>query len=448
MSGIFETEALIIGAGAAGLYAADRLRVAGIPFIVLEAAAHGGGRIQSRPELNSALGLVLDEGANLINSTDTIVIRLLNRFNIPYVRRLTPGTDSMHYVHAGRLYDQRGFEREIFTKNTTALARYAEDQAAWNAATDRDNDPRFINESMASYFARISADPMLQTMMTSFFWSEYGRNLAELNLHVLFDYLHIDTQKQFFQLIPNADEAFTVPDGAEQITQGLEAASHTHIRYGHPVTRIHDDGGPHITVEAEPAQGPLATYQARMLFFAAPLHSLNKMTVAVQGLSPEALAEARASTYGKGSKLHLKFRDGFHDLYRFQGILLTDTGEQIWTSGTGQGGAGLLTVLMGPFASKSREIDTATRHVLETLTLVAPGIREYFVGAELSEEPMSYSGALRPGEDADLQIVEGATRWITIGEAAGEDLQGYLEGALRSADRGVTRYIMARRASE
>ena len=77
---------------------------------------------------------------------------------------------------------------------------------------------------------------------------------------------------------------------------------------------------------------------------------------------------------------------------------------------------------------------------------VAPGVRALFVGVERSEAPMSYSGALRPGEDADLLINKGGLRWSTIGEASGAELQGYFEGALRSAEDAVVQYIAQQRS--
>ena len=71
---VLDTDVLIIGAGIAGLYVGFRLLQAGIPFIILEAEDHAGGRVHSRPEKHSKFGLVIDEGANLINSTDTLAI--------------------------------------------------------------------------------------------------------------------------------------------------------------------------------------------------------------------------------------------------------------------------------------------------------------------------------------------------------------------------------------
>ena len=60
------------------------------------------------------------------------------------------------------------------------------------------------------------------------------------------------------------------------------------------------------------------------------------------------------------------------------------------------------------------------------------------------QAPASYSGSLRPGEYPHLSIHEGGPRLTMVGEASSRELQGYLEGALRSADEGVTRFLRAR----
>jgi monoamine oxidase len=441
-----DTDVLIVGAGAAGLYAADLLKRAGIRFIVLEADGHAGGRVHSRPEMKTHLGLVLDEGANLINSTDRIAISLLNRFGIGYVRRLTLGQDPMHYVYGAQVFDQAQMEAYLFKSSATCLAQIAADEVLWNKDEGRAHNPVFINDSIAAYLARHGACPALMTVLRSFFWSEYGRALEHLNLHVLLDYLQVDLVGKSFALIPNVDEAYTVPGGAGQITDRLEKACHDQIEYERRVFLIKDSNSEHITVRAHDENMQAKSYRARMLFFAAPLHSLKKIDVSVEGLSMEALAEARAVTYGRGTKLHMKFKAGFHKLYHYPGILLTDTGEQIWPSSTGQGGAGLLTVLTGPMAVDEQVMSEKVAQVLDVLEIASPGIGAHFEGAERSEAPMSYSGALRPGEDADLLINEGGLRWTTIGEASSIELQGYLEGALRTAEEAASLYIKQHRA--
>ena len=436
-------DAVIVGAGIAGLYAANRLMTAGFDVLVFEAAAKAGGRVKSRPEKHTHLGLVIDDGANLINSTDTLALRLMDQFNINYVRRLKPGMDSMNYLVNGQLHDQASFDRLIFAESRTAINAILADQDIWRNDPERDTNPLFIDESIASYLQRLGSGPILRTMLKSFFWSEYGFMTDELNLHVLFDYLEIDLACPCFQLIPNVDEAYTVPDGTAQITAKLEERVRGHVHYGAPVTSIREGNGI-IEVEARTKDGILIA-RGRHLFFSAPLHSLKTMAVAVEGISQHALDEAGIASYASGCKLHLKFEAGFHDLYRYSGIILTETGEQIWTSGTGQGGAGLLTVLTGPLPPGRAAVVSYAGRVLTALDQICPGLSEYYVGVESSDAPLSYSGSLHPGEIAHLAIHDGGVRWSTIGEASGGPLQGYLEGALRSAEAGVSRYILARR---
>ncbi len=438
-----DTEALIIGGGMAGLYAAYLLRNSNVPFAVLEADDHAGGRVFSRPERHSHLGLTLDEGANLINSTDTVAIRLMNNFNIGYVRRLKPGSDSMHYLLDGKEFDQAAMDQLLFAESPGAIDQILADQQVWQQNDNRDTDPKFVDESIASYVDRVGAGPILVRFLRTFFWSEYGRQLEELNLYVLFDYLKIDLACPCFKFIPNVDEAYTVPGGTGQIIRRLEESCRDAIAYGRRVARICESGGV-LSVEHVGNDGSINSCSTQHVFFAAPLHSLKNINITVDGISQRSVDEARSATYAQGTKLHLKFMEGFHSRYKFNGILLTDTGEQIWPSSIGQGGAGLLTVLTGPLPEgRASAVEYAGR-VLKALDRVHPGLSELFVAMERSDAPMSYSGALRPGESPHLGIHDGGTHWTTIGEASSPELQGYLEGALRSADVGVSRFLMKR----
>jgi hypothetical protein len=81
------------------------------------------------------------------------------------------------------------------------------------------------------------------------------------------------------------------------------------------------------------------------------------------------------------------------------------------------------------------------QRILRILETISPGVSDLYVGYEKTDALMSYSGSLRPGESRDLEINVGGRHWTTIGEASGDDLQGYLEGAFRSADRGAARLI-------
>lgn len=440
---VVKTEVAIIGAGAAGLEAADLLRQAGVDHVVLESEDHAGGRVSSRPDVDS-MGLTLDEGANLINSIDKTVLRLLNGFEIPYIRRLPPGTDHMQYLINGKHYTQGAAERLLFATNYLVLS-----QIAWDARLRDNGDVQrerwMVNTSIATYLKKSGADSAFIHLVDSFFWSEYGRRIEDLNLHVLFDYLGVDYEGQHFKFIPYFDEAFQVPGGLGQIVDRLEARNHESIRYSHSVRSIVDAPNQTVLVTAQAPGGPVQI-EAKQIIFAAPLHALQSLNVEVAGITPEMLNEAKNMTYARGVKMHLKFSKGFRGLYKFPGIFMTDSGEQIWLSSLGQDGdAGLLTVLTGPLLHHPLEERAFVERVLRQLEKIAPGVSKFYVSFERTDASHSYSGAFRPGEVRDVRLNDiDLPNWFGVGEAPGGDFQGYLEGALLSAKERVSHWLSLR----
>ena len=80
------TRVVVVGAGFAGLAAADELRAAGIEVTVLEARDRVGGRVWSVP----FAGSVVERGAEFILPGNTAVESLAARFDRPLVRKGTP----------------------------------------------------------------------------------------------------------------------------------------------------------------------------------------------------------------------------------------------------------------------------------------------------------------------------------------------------------------------
>ena len=248
----------------------------------------------------------------------------MNRFGISYVRRLAPGADSMAYLVNHELLDQQSFDRLLFQESRLAINHIASDDLDWAGDADSHFNPRYIDESIARYLDRIKAGPVLRSMLKSFFWEvKHGDAIEDLNVFVLFDYLDIDMTSPHFKLIPNVDEAYTVPGGTEQITDMLEAAVADSLRLGRRVKRIDDDGNA-VTIMAEVSNQELEVVRARQVIFSAPLHSLQHIAVNVEGVSQYAVEHAASSTYADGAKLHLKFDQGFYDFYEHPGIILTD----------------------------------------------------------------------------------------------------------------------------
>ena len=84
----FDGTVAVIGAGAAGLYAADILRAKGIKVIVLEASSQAGGRIKSlRNQTNipsqSIADFPVELGAEVISGSDSIWGNIIKNLNVP-----------------------------------------------------------------------------------------------------------------------------------------------------------------------------------------------------------------------------------------------------------------------------------------------------------------------------------------------------------------------------
>lgn len=86
----FDGTVAIIGAGAAGLYAADILRAKGVKVIVLEASSQAGGRIKSlRNQTNipsqSIADFPVELGAEIISGSDSIWGNIIKNLSVPTV---------------------------------------------------------------------------------------------------------------------------------------------------------------------------------------------------------------------------------------------------------------------------------------------------------------------------------------------------------------------------
>jgi monoamine oxidase len=93
-SGEKKVDVVVVGAGMAGLYAAQTLKKAGKSVVILEASHRVGGRVlnlQVGPGKND----VSEAGAQWINSDERIIQKLMKRFNLKTYQNYTKGDSSL-----------------------------------------------------------------------------------------------------------------------------------------------------------------------------------------------------------------------------------------------------------------------------------------------------------------------------------------------------------------
>lgn len=137
---------IIIGAGAAGLMAGLELTTAGHPVIILEAAAHPGGRMNTRTE--PGFSAPVEAGAEFIHGHLPLTLGLLDAAGIGY----RPVKGRMQRVFHGEWVKEDWFD-EDWDQLMTAMSQLTTDISVAGFLTAHFNDPRYarLRESVKKF---------------------------------------------------------------------------------------------------------------------------------------------------------------------------------------------------------------------------------------------------------------------------------------------------------
>jgi monoamine oxidase len=255
----------VIGAGFAGLAAADALRAAGAEVTVLEARDRVGGRVWSVPFGD---GAVVERGAEFILPGYDSMNALAARFGIPLVLKGTP-------------YGRRVPIGEEAVSQADLQASF--DRLAAGGAAD--------GTSAADAIAALGLDPRVERLIRTRVAISNGHPAADLEASVL------DEGASTFGDFDN----HTLEGGNMRLAEALAAELGASVRLSSPVRRVRwqpgaatiaTDGG---EIEADAVVVAIPTAPLAEIEFDPPL----------EGVTADAL---RAVTYGQNSKLFVRLR--------------------------------------------------------------------------------------------------------------------------------------------
>ncbi|HSD22901.1 MAG TPA: NAD(P)/FAD-dependent oxidoreductase [Solirubrobacterales bacterium] len=256
---------IVIGAGFAGLAAADALRTAGAQVTVLEARDRVGGRVWSVP---FGQGAVVERGAEFILPGYDSMRALASRFGIPLVLKGTP-------------YGRR-----------VPVGEEAVSQGDLEAAFDRIAAGRPARAaSAADAIAALDLEPRLEAVIRTRVAISNGHPAEDLAASVL------DEGASTFGDFDN----HTLEGGNMRLAEALAAELDPPARLSSPARRVRwsDAGvrvaGEHDEIEADAAVIAIPTAPLAEIEFDPPL----------EGATAAAL---RAVTYGQNSKLFVRLR--------------------------------------------------------------------------------------------------------------------------------------------
>jgi monoamine oxidase len=398
------TRVVVVGAGFAGLAAADALRAEGVEVTVLEARDRVGGRVWSVP----FAGGVVERGAEFILPQNTALESLAARFDLPLVRKGTP---------YGRR-EPRGEEAVPSAELEAVFDRIGSGEAPQAA------------ETLAEAIEELGLEPRMAALIRARLEISMGHPADDLRAEVLGE--GAATFGDF--------DSYTVEGGNAELARALAGELGEAIHLSSPVRRVRwDEQG--ITVGTD--DGELDADAAVIAVPTAPLHEIG-FEPALRGPTAEALASVR---YGHNAKLFVALRapsppsaimsvrrrfwsytqldsTGAPAPFATAYTGTTDAVEAL--AGTGDAGGWI-----GELAGLRPDLELNPEMALLSTWHDDPWVRGSYSARSLSS----------PLLDAELQRPVGSLYFA--GEHTAGDWHGLMEGALRSGQRAARQLLRA-----
>ena len=394
----------VIGAGFAGLAAADALRAGGAEVTVLEARDRVGGRVWSVP---FGEGATVERGAEFILPGYETMNALAARFGLPLVLKGTP-------------YGRRvpiGEEAVSQTELEDAFDRLAAGGTA-DAA------------SAADAIAALQLDPPLSKLIQTRVAISNGYPADDLAASVL------DEGASTFGDFDN----HTLEGGNMRLAEALAAELGAAVRLSSPVRRVRWSQGAvniatdHTQIEADAVVVAIPTAPLAEIEFDPPL----------EGATAEAL---RAVTYGQNSKLFVRLRSPAPP------SAIMSVAGHFWTY-TQLGGDGRPAPFVTGYTGTMSAIDDlggsdGFEHWVAALVALREDLDPEPESAMLSswnDDPWvrgSYSARTLSSPLRDGDLVKPIGPLFFAGEHTAGEWHGLMEGALRSGRRAAEQVLSA-----
>lgn len=216
----------IVGAGLAGLAAADTLAGAGIAATVYEGRDRIGGRQWSMggsfPGPVMFPGQVVERGGELIDTTHTTMKGYAKQFGLKLedvTKTWLPGEVTYYFggrhVSEAEIVDDFRALADALRPTLSSLSNYIayNSYSPFDLAQDRKNLLQLLQE--------VGASPLLTNVLETVYTIEYGREIEYQSCLGLLFFMHIDKRSRFQPFGVFSDERYHVLGGNEQIARGI-----------------------------------------------------------------------------------------------------------------------------------------------------------------------------------------------------------------------------------
>lgn len=434
---------VIIGAGLAGLRAADLLRTAGRTVVVLEARSVPGGRVQTVRSPFGA-GLYAEAGPIRISGSHQTVIALVRQHGL----NLVPFSSSngAEVVSMGGVSVRTD---QLRRRRLPVRLRANEQGVSQGELLERyvgtiPDDLADLSPSRASYarwevYDRVTWPAWLASRGASegavSLMTVGGASTALSALYVLRQYALLRGRNQYFKIEGGMD---LLPRAMAETLGGI-------VRYNAPVVAI-DQTGADVRVDYLD-RGERASLSAARVIVTTPFSTLRDIVVR-PALSDEKRRAISDIPYFPGARFLLETRSRFWHRAGLSGYARTDAPAEVWDATYDQpAAAGILGMTTGGTAAGSALNDLSEEAVVAFgARLVAapfPAIRTELVRTVVRRwglEPWSKGAfaVFHPGQMTSMMPAAASPegRVHFAGEHT-DSWMGWMEGALRSGERAA-----------
>jgi monoamine oxidase len=447
---------VVVGAGLAGLTAADQLRQAGYAATVHEAhATRVGGRCWS-DRTSWANGQVSEHGGELIDQGHSGVRQLAQSLGLPLDNLLSSeqnGTEPSYY------FDRADYPNTQATTDLKAIWQQVHSDVSaasyptlYNLSTQRGRelDAMSIATWIANYVPGGRASKLGQLLDTAYN-IEYGAECTQqssLNMLYLLGY----SGQGNLRIFGPSNEKYHVRGGNDQLANGLAGRLSGQIRLDSRLVAV-KPGAAAATWVLSFAEGA-ATKDCTVdhVVLALPFSILrSSVDLKRAGFPARKMTAINELGMGTNSKLHLQFTSRYWRTLGSNGETYADTGYQnSWEVSRGQAGTpGILVNYTGGTIGNSFGSGTPAsraQQFLGQIEPVLPGITprwngratvDYWAGNPQTLGSYSY---WKVGQYTKFAGAEGEAVGTShfAGEHTSIDNQGYLEGAVETGTRAAT----------
>lgn len=266
-------DVLVVGAGLSGLWAADRLRQAGLTVEVLEARDRVGGRTWSRPLGHDRFDL----GGQWIGPGQPRMYALVEALGLETFRTHDEGQTVLDLGHRvtrysgtiPRLSPLKLLKLQLALSRLERMTAEVDQEHPWETPGAGTLDATTVH----AWAERQLGDPDLQGILQSSVRTVFGADLGELSLLHFLAYLRANGGLMRLVETEGGYQQDRIVGGAQQLCERLaERVGLARVHLGEAAQAVSREGNEVVLSTSR------ATWRARRVIFALPPHLLGKLS--------------------------------------------------------------------------------------------------------------------------------------------------------------------------